>query len=442
MPTPTCERQLYTSCFLCGYTLWYTDLYGQRVNTLRYVLVDNAFYRSFYRPSLPPEHVPDTVALCINCLEHSVECFLCEPGTFHHRSLGLAHPQEVRECVNCSGWYRIANVVEAAGNWLCLSCHDEVQQQCALCGDTWYTFNREHCACLDLPGHHYQPNDMKYFDKSLTPCSRPKDRTLYLGLELEVECKACDNEAVIAEVMRSKRPLYCKHDGSLNNGVEIVSMPMTYDAWLAQWDKLVGLYTTLRDMGCRSYTTDTCGIHIHASKRGYQSLGHLYRVGALIYGNKGKIIALSQRESSRLKRWASLDDVRHIRRPARTKQTALGFAPWADPSEYDWDGHRIFASLPDKLRTATGSKYSAMNMLHPHTVEYRFFRGTLYPNAILRALETIQAMRDHALGVSMPEATSWPSFARFVTENKKQFPQLHAWTNENKRDTADQFNNY
>ena len=93
------------------------------------------------------------------------------------------------------------------------------------------------------------------------------DRFMFMGTELEVEDRECHNGGAQIVEDALGNLVYCKHDGSLNNGFEIVTHPMT----LAYVHQLDWSFTEkLIQTGHRSWDTDTCGIHIHVDRRAFK----------------------------------------------------------------------------------------------------------------------------------------------------------------------------
>ncbi len=67
---------------------------------------------------------------------------------------------------------------------------------------------------------------------------------------------------------RKVEHIYCKHDGSLEDGFEIVTHPMSLEyhekhmPWAAVLQEAVS-------MGYRSHQAGTCGLHIHVSRSAF-----------------------------------------------------------------------------------------------------------------------------------------------------------------------------
>lgn len=135
-----------------------------------------------------------------------------------------------------------------------------------------------------------------------TPVFHGKGPT-YLGCELEIH--ATNRAAMIAESGMGSLA-YLKADGSVSDGFEIVTHPMSYP-WAMRkfpWEVL----PRLAQVG--AYPSDDCGMHLHVSRKAFTggvkkgSFGqtHAYRWLSWFYRNKVSISAIARRESTQ---WAS-----------------------------------------------------------------------------------------------------------------------------------------
>lgn len=145
--------------------------------------------------------------------------------------------------------------------------------------------------------------------------------------------------------------LYCKHDGSLNEGFELVTHPMTVEYHCAQmpWREVL---TCLKEMGYRSHQTSTAGLHIHVNR---DSLGSTWqeqeetiaRILYLVEKFWEELVKFSRRSLSQLDRWAA----------------RYGFKECPK----------------DILKCAKGGygRYASVNLCNENTIEFRIFRVRL-----------------------------------------------------------------
>lgn len=160
---------------------------------------------------------------------------------------------------------------------LCQRCYDDHYTSCEHCGriihrdDAYYDDDdsdeaycsscyRTHSRRDGIEDYYYKPDPI-FYGKG----------TRYFGVELEVDGVG-ENDYSAEDVMcignRKAEHIYCKHDGSLNGGFEIVTHPMTLDyhknimPWRAVLDEL-------KEIGYLSHQTSPCGLHIHVSRDGF-----------------------------------------------------------------------------------------------------------------------------------------------------------------------------
>ena len=180
--------------------------------------------------------------------------------------------------------------------------------------------------------------------------------------------------------------MYIKHDGSLNEGFELVTHPMTLSYHCSEfpWEELTREAVRL---GYRSYQTSTCGLHIHVNR---DSLGDTIQqqeevIARILYffeEHWNELVRFSRRKPKQLSRWAS----RYGRKD--------------DPKE-----------LMDKAKR-TFDRYTGVNLTNHDTVEFRIFRGTLRCQTILAALQLVDEICRTALVFSDEElpGMSWSGF--------------------------------
>jgi len=183
---------------------------------------------------------------------------------------------------------------------------------------------------------------------------------LYFGLELEVDRRHASGNGRVNDIEGADIPtaFYCKEDGSLLYGFEVVSHPATWE-WFASHD--FEWANKLRKSGYRSYDTDTCGIHIHVSRRALTSLDIL-KLLEFFKLNPQFVLFISRRRADRLNQWAG------INASDRAKQIS-------------------------KIRGRTDDdRYEAINLLNCHTIEFRIFRGTLSRIGILRNIGFVRTL--------------------------------------------------
>ena len=217
---------------------------------------------------------------------------------------------------------------------------------------------------------------------------------MFYGFELEIENENHDRVRDALDLLDGG--VYRVHDdGSLHNGIEVVSYPMSGQFireklnldWLRQFAR----------RGWRSWDADgdTCGLHIHASRDGFSSDVHLFAFASFIYANERQMTTLAGRHSN----YGSFS---HDKRPP--------------------------LALDVKKRAQFSERYVAVNLTNDHTAEVRIFKGSLNERRVRSALELVSGaveftrpltIRDLNLG-----AINWSAFVDFIRQTPDYFPNL------------------
>nr|MDE6665645.1 zinc-binding protein [Ruminococcus sp.] len=151
---------------------------------------------------------------------------------------------------------------------LCADCYNDYYRRCECCrciihdNDVNWHNELPYCnGCYDeidsdyeIEGYDYKPEPIFYGDSYM-----------YFGVELEVDKggKDGENARTLKDIANHRHEhIYIKSDGSLNDGFEIVSHPMTLDYHMNTMDWESILYEAV-NMDYRSHQTETCGLHIH-----------------------------------------------------------------------------------------------------------------------------------------------------------------------------------
>lgn len=241
-----------------------------------------------------------------------------------------------------------------------------------------------------IGGNTSNPSTLNFgkFDSEVVP--------LYMGVELEVDTQAGNSEdgdnyeddenaerfetseqhlhsnIALHKISNNvKNTIFSKTDGSLSNGFEIVSHPMTLAKHLKsmQWQKGMDY---LSNTGYKSHNTTTCGLHIHINRNFFgatkpnQSVNGS-KIAYIMEKNIVDFTRFTRRKGGELTRWARFGDM-SSRLSAKTKSMLLS----AFRNQYY---HR--------------NKYVALNTIHEHTFEFRIFKGTLNYNTFVATLQLV-----------------------------------------------------
>ena len=223
------------------------------------------------------------------------------------------------------------------------------------------------------------------------------DDPRYFGVELEIdeggEVKS-KARSLLEIANREGEYLYIKHDGSLEDGLELVTHPMSRDfqlhevAWVKICKKAV-------ELGYISHQATTCGLHVHVSRKAFgeteeQQDSAIARVLYFFEKHWEELLKFSRRTPRQLERWAARNGNKD-----RPKEI-LDFAK----------------------KDGSQGRYVCVNLQNQDTVEFRMFRRTLKPNTIFATLQLLNRICDVALFLSDRELQdmAWTTFVSGCTQ--------------------------
>lgn len=341
----------------------------------------------------------ENLAICRNC---GAEYPASEAVTVEEELVCPTCAARTVVCACCGERIWLRNNVGNEHTILCEDCYDDRYARCVDCGrlllqDEVNYLNEGddygYCAaCYDrqkaraIHDYNYKPTPHFFGDG-------PR----YFGVELEIdeggECADCA-EAILSVGNAKAYHLYCKHDGSLEDGIEIVSHPMSlhYHTHRVPWRQVLARAVSL---GYTSHRAGTCGLHIHVSRR---ALGEtcdaqekvIARILYFFEKNWAEMLKFSRRTSRQLDQWACRYGY---------KDTP------SEMIEHIKKGH-------------SNGRYAAINLTNDDTVEFRMFNGTLKYNTFIATLQLIDLICDVALSFSDEQmrALSWSDFVGRCTQ--------------------------
>lgn len=279
--------------------------------------------------------------ICERCAENYYTCCACDNIT--HGDYAQAHD----------------------GETYCQSCYDELDRD----EDENQEDEEPRRAPAPAPArfqstlvheYNYRPTALFHTADGQSP------QKLFFGIELEVDRREPSEEGSSADIISAAIPdsFYCKEDGSLDHGFEIVSHPCTYEFFAkADWT----FADKLRELDYRSYDTSTCGMHIHVSRAALSSLDIL-KLLEFFKRNPDFVSYVSRRngkQEGKLERWAAIDG---------------------------HDRKTLIYKINREIGQDHDDRYEAINVLPRNTIEFRIFRGTLAKNSILRNLGFVRTL--------------------------------------------------
>ena len=312
--------------------------------------------------------------------------------------------EETTFCSRCgTRIYRDDNVGDEDSP-LCRDCYDRYYLSCEHCGriisasDAYYLQEDEDAedplcyTCYREKTFHRAIQDYCYKPEPLFRGDGPR----YFGVELEIDGAGEDHDSAY-EVMQIANSnglenLYCKHDGSLDDGFEMVTHPMTLDYHLKEmpWKKILHCAV---DLGYTSHQAGTCGLHVHVNRNAFgetetEQDAVIARILFFFEKNWEELLKFSRRTQRQLDDWAA----------------RYGYKD--QPKE-----------LLDHAKKGNAGRYTSVNLTNADTIEFRIFRGTLKYNTLIAALQLLDRICDVALFMSdeQVKAMSWTTFVSGCT---------------------------
>lgn len=283
---------------------------------------------------------------------------------------------------------------------LCSNCYEYAYTTCENCGrlihndDSYYDNDEPYCYdCYQkleenpIKSYNYKPEPIFYGSGDL-----------FMGVELEVDKGGEDNDNANTLVNMANQQIYCKHDGSIDDGFEIVSHPMALDYHIndMNWSEM---FTKAIEMGYRSHQTCTCGLHIHINRTAFGEDAEIQEavIGRIVFfveKHWNELVKFSRRTAENLNRWAA----KYATISDTTKET--------------------YKKAKDKRL----GRYVAVNLENYNTVEFRLFRGTLCYKTFIATLQLVYEICRFAIMLSDNEleSMSWSDFVLKIASDKKE----------------------
>lgn len=301
-------------------------------------------------------------------------------------------------CYACGKIIEQSTACKVNDNHLCQDCFNVQYAFCASC-DT--ACSRDDMECID--GDYYCPScnpreRIRCCTYKPTPTFFGSEKDIFLGVELEIECYDTNRSIKAFDVSKE---FYLKSDGSLSNGIEIVSHPCTleYHQNNINWkDRCKNLISS----GAKSHDTNTCGLHVHISS--------------------DKLSEIDRAKFS----WFIHKEIDPIRVLCRRN------FPYGDGYRAPLDVlNRIKSKCKGELSKCykNTDRYDFLNWHNSHTVEFRLPKGTLKYSTLLATLEFCDAAIHYTLERSFSEIRQSDFYAfldwcQSSKKNRKKYANL------------------
>ena len=223
---------------------------------------------------------------------------------------------------------------------------------------------------------------------------------LFYGMELEIDKggeRSDYAETILSVANTDNNYLYAKHDGSIDDGFELVSHPMTleYHTNTMNWSDVMEMALSL---GYRSHQTYTCGLHVHVNRKAFgedydTQEDAISRIVHFVEMHWNELLKFSRRTEANMNRWASR--------------------------------YGISNTAKDTYKNAKAKhcgRYVAVNLENYATIEFRLFRGTLKYKTFLATLQLVDEICNLAIKLSDKEleSISWSDFVGQIDSDKSE----------------------
>ncbi len=286
---------------------------------------------------------------------------------------------------------------------LCYRCYEYSYTTCEACGglihndDAYYEEGNDYPYChecfrkleeLSIKSYSYKPEPIFYGSGSL-----------FMGVELEIDKGGDDDsnaQTLLDIANQNNERIYCKHDGSIEEGFEIVSHPMSLDYHInhMNWEEV---FCKAVSMGYRSHNTSTCGLHLHCSRSAFgegeeTQEAVISRIVYFVEKHWNELARFSRRTPENLNRWAAK------------------YATISDSAQ------ETYKKAKDKRM----GRYVAVNLENSNTIEFRLFRGTLRYKTFISTLQLVDEICYYAINMTDREieAMSWSDFVQHILPKK------------------------
>ncbi len=289
---------------------------------------------------------------------------------------------------------------------LCSHCYDYNYTTCEDCGrlihndDAHYDEDSDYAYCdscfykreSSIHPYGYKPEPLFYGSGDL-----------FMGVELEIDGAGeySENAKKLLDIANhTEERIYCKHDGSLNEGFEIVSHPMSldYHSHEMNWNEV---FTAAVNMDYASHNTSSCGLHVHCSRSAFGEEKETQEavIGRIVFfveKHWNELVKFSRRKMQNLNRWAA----RYETISNTTQETYK------------------------KAKDKNMGRYVAVNLTNYATIEFRLFRGTLRYKTFIATLQLVEqiCLLAKMLNDREMESLSWSDFVLNI--DSEHYPEL------------------
>lgn len=238
-------------------------------------------------------------------------------------------------------------------------CTAPLWAQCSECGKWYWAADLRDGKCpecyqVKIYDYHHWDGDRVF--KKLDSEDNP---VMFFGTEVETE-GGTRNSMLVAPYQDI---WHLEHDGSLSNGFEMISQPMSWEYIKANEDRFKDMFNALSDAGQKSHDTNSCGFHIHVSRKAFDGKRAIDRCLGIVHGMRNQMMTFGRRYNNSFARFSDIstspsqDEIDDINTYGH--HVAINCGPHSDDNNSD-------------------------------TIEFRFPRGTLNYKTYLATIEFVK----------------------------------------------------
>lgn len=362
--------------------------------------------------------------ICDECYQDKtqfVKCQICGKETFKPRLRTIySHDKSFQDKVE----EKFKLTFEKNAIHVCQHCKEENFIVCTYCDIIKLIEDGEtHCQCRNerVYEYNYKPKKPKFL-----ATKKPKVNTLFLGFENECEvnivrgndypcddcdedsetCGGCDsydewnarenNSAFVKTLTDILGPIvYCKTDGSLDTGFEIISEPMTYEYIYRNKNKFSKAFKAIARDGAYSFNANTTGFHVHLSRRAFINKEHIEKFTYIIYKDKSLSEAIAKRNSCS---YGHIDSFNTDKELIRYIKNGI-----ENPED----------------------RYKAVNFNNSNTIEVRIYKGNLNMDSVMLYLQHVVSIFNYtALAIKKHTDVSIDEYIKYVYNRSSKYKEL------------------
>lgn len=308
-------------------------------------------------------------------------------------------------CEGCKEYHSLQHTsshLTSEGYLVCDRIMADHVTECRVCHRKFlHIYDTFECMCKQCVEETRKYRIKRYHDNPVLEFYNENGRTdetngHYYGIELEIDRGGESNDISKDVIKLMQERVYTMHDGSLENGFEIITHPHTEQAlYNLNWKET---FKWLIHKGYRSHDIPTCGLHLHINRSLFNNEESLAKMLYFYEKNFEEVIKVSRRDINRVRRWAGSYFNNDNDITMGNMHSIL--------IRYDRQGYHDY-------------RYKCVNLQKRNTVEIRIMRGTLNYNSFMACLDFMITVAKNSNKVT--NIDSWEEWLDGINDNTKAY---------------------